>query len=101
MCYGKFDYLIQIKYCIYKIDGFKESTIQPGLYYVESDNYMPLRGNGWYYHNMIVIVLIWTLLNLRISNMSLNLPYHFQNVIIINSLITVINIENYSKLAIY
>ena len=23
------------------------------LYYVESDYYMPLRGNGWYYHNMI------------------------------------------------
>ena len=24
-----------------------------GLYYVESDNYFPMRGNGWYYEPMI------------------------------------------------
>ncbi len=23
------------------------------MYYVETDNYMPMRCNGWYYHNMI------------------------------------------------
>ncbi len=36
-----------------KVDEFKGTIIRPGLYYVESDNYMPLCGNGWYYHNMI------------------------------------------------
>jgi hypothetical protein len=36
-----------------KVDEFKGTIIRPGLYYVESDNYMPLRGNGYYYHNMI------------------------------------------------
>ena len=25
----------------------------PGLYYVETDNYVPLRGNGWYYYPTI------------------------------------------------
>jgi hypothetical protein len=29
-----------------KIDEFKGTKIRPGLYYVEIDNYMPLRGNG-------------------------------------------------------
>ena len=24
-----------------------------GLYYIESDNYIPLRGNGWYYYPMV------------------------------------------------
>ena len=39
------------------IDEFKGATIRPGLYYVETENYMPLRGNGWYYHNMICYCL--------------------------------------------
>ena len=24
-----------------------------GLYYIESDNYIPLRGNGWYYYPIV------------------------------------------------
>jgi hypothetical protein len=33
------------------IEEFKfNSEIIEGLYYIESDNYFPLRGNGWYYH---------------------------------------------------
>ena len=28
--------------------------IREGLYYVETDNYRPLRGNGWYYHPLIM-----------------------------------------------
>ena len=48
--YGKFDYCVFTVFD--KVDEFKGTIIRPGLYYVESDNYMPLRGNGWYYHNM-------------------------------------------------
>ncbi len=42
--YGKFDYCVFTVFD--KVYEFKESTIQPGLYYVESDNCMPLCGNG-------------------------------------------------------
>jgi hypothetical protein len=28
------------------------SEIIEGLYYIETDNYFPLRGNGWYYHSL-------------------------------------------------
>ena len=31
---------------------YKNQT-EPGLYYVESKSYFPLRGNGWYYYPMI------------------------------------------------
>ena len=49
--YGKYHYCVFTVFD--KVDEFKGATIRPGLYYVESDNCMPLRGNGWYYHNMI------------------------------------------------
>ena len=28
------------------------TEIIEGLYYIETDNYFPLRGNGWYYHSL-------------------------------------------------
>ena len=28
-----------------------------GVYYTESENYLPLHGNGWYYHNMMIYCL--------------------------------------------
>jgi hypothetical protein len=28
-------------------------SIDAGIYFVETDNYFPLRGNGWYSHAMI------------------------------------------------
>ena len=48
-------------YCVFtvfdKVRKFKPVVqtrfIKEGLYYVVSNNYMPLRGHGWYYHNMI------------------------------------------------
>jgi hypothetical protein len=42
-------------YCVDQVDELRGSFIRPGLYYVECDNksYMPLRGNGWFNHNMI------------------------------------------------
>ena len=31
----------------------EKSPIYEGLYYIETDNYLPLRGNGWYYHSIV------------------------------------------------
>ena len=37
-----------------KVEEFNEDdVVECGMYYVESRNYMPLRGNGWYMHNTI------------------------------------------------
>jgi hypothetical protein len=79
--YGKFDYCIFTVFD--KVDEFEGSTIQPDLYYVESDNYMPLRGNGWYYHNMICFCLDNDIIKPDNINMLLNLHFHYQNIIII------------------
>ena len=45
-------------YCVFNVmDDPKKINfnmeIREGLYYVESDNCFPLRGNGWYYHSLI------------------------------------------------
>ena len=45
-------------YCIFNVmDEPKtlnvKSPIFEGLYYIETDNYLPLRGNGWYYHSIV------------------------------------------------
>ena len=45
-------------YCVFtvfnKVKKYKiRDELLKGLYYVESDNYLPLRGNGFYYHNMV------------------------------------------------
>jgi hypothetical protein len=57
------------EYMFDKVELFKArikgTEIQPGLYYVECNNYMPLRGNGWYSHKMFYIVLKITLLHNR------------------------------------
>jgi hypothetical protein len=53
--YGDYDYCVFTVFD--KVEEFKGTNITPGLYYVESENYMPLRCNGWYYHNMIVYCL--------------------------------------------
>jgi hypothetical protein len=42
-------------YCVFNVmDDIEDfninSGITEGLYYIESDNYFPLRGNGWYFH---------------------------------------------------
>ena len=53
--YGEFDYCIFTVFD--RVEEFKGNKIRPGLYYVESDNYMPLRGNGWVYHNIVCYCL--------------------------------------------
>lgn len=47
------------------LDSFTEYNGQttPGLYYVESDNYMPLRGNGFYYYPVIKYCLDNNIIN--------------------------------------
>jgi hypothetical protein len=45
-------------YCVFNVmDDPKEFNInmeiREGLYYIESDNFFPLRGNGWYYHSLV------------------------------------------------
>jgi hypothetical protein len=35
-----------------KLEIYNDHTC-PGIYYVETKNYFPMRGNGWYYNNMI------------------------------------------------
>jgi 5-methylcytosine-specific restriction enzyme A len=44
-------------YCIFNVmdepEEYKDSKIIEGLYYIETDSYFPLRGNGWYYHSLV------------------------------------------------
>ncbi len=45
-------------YCVLNaVDDPKEFNInmeiREGLYYIESDIFFPLRGNGWYYHSLV------------------------------------------------
>jgi hypothetical protein len=83
--YSKYDYCVFTVFD--KLEVFEVTTIVPGLYYVESDNYLPLRGNGFYYHNMICYCLennIITLYDIKFvikSSLTLKKDY------IINSLI--------------
>jgi len=68
-----------------KVEEFKatKNKIKPGLYYVETDNYFPLRCNGWYYHNMIWYCLennIIKLDNIKyVIKSSLSLPSNYYN----------------------
>ena len=39
-----------------------------GLYYIESDNYFPMRGNGWYYETLVNYCLtndLFTAINIK------------------------------------
>ena len=41
-----------------KIEPYVETKkIQPGIYFVETANYFPMRGNRWYHHTMIKYAL--------------------------------------------
>ncbi len=54
-----------------------------GLYYIESDNYIPLRGNGWYYYPMVdyclknEIIKPYQIKYVVLS--SLSIPYNYYN----------------------
>jgi hypothetical protein len=95
-------YYGQFEYCVFtvfdKVDEFNSTKIKPGLYYVESDHYMPLRRNGWYYHNMIWYCLeknITKLDNIKyVMKSSLSLPKNYYNKFIDHCYK---NIKDYSK----
>jgi len=97
--YGEYDYCVFTVFD--KVEEFKGRIIKAGLYYVESDNYMPLRGNGWYYHNMICYCLennIIKLDNIKyVIKSSLTIKKNYYNKFIDHCYK---NIEGYSKLAI-
>ena len=85
-----------------KVRKYKpRNSIKEGLYYVSSDNYMPLRGNGWYYHNMVCYCLendIIKLDNIKyVIKSSLSLKKDYYNKFIDHCYT---NIKDYSKLAI-
>ena len=40
-------------------------SIDAGIYFVETDNYFPLRGNGWYSHAMIDYVFSKNIIHKR------------------------------------
>ena len=97
--YGDLDYAVFTVFD--QPTEFKDPFIVPGLYYVESDNYIPLRGNGWYYHNMIIYCLeneIIKLDNIKyVVKSSLSLPKSYYNGFIDYCYN---NITNYEKLAV-
>ena len=55
MLYNKYNYPLFT--VMDKIDEFHGDYSRPGLYYVECDNYFPLRGNGWYSQSIITYCL--------------------------------------------
>ncbi len=75
-----------------KVDEFKGTKIRPGLYYVETDNYMPMRCNGWYYHNMVCYCLETDIVKLDNIKYVIKSSLSLKKTIIINSLIIVIQI---------
>ena len=54
-----------------------------GLYYIESDNYIPLRGNGWYYYPMVDYCLQQNIIRSDqikyVVLSSLSVPYDYNN----------------------
>jgi len=44
-------------YCVFNVmdepEVFESFKIIEGFYYIETDTYFPLRGNGWYYHSLV------------------------------------------------
>jgi Zn finger protein HypA/HybF involved in hydrogenase expression len=48
--YSKYDYAVFT--VMDDVEAYTGQT-EAGIYYVETDNYLPLRGNGWYYYPMV------------------------------------------------
>jgi len=52
LLYSKYD--IPIYTVLDKPTVYKNEKIEPGFYFIESNNYFPLRGNGWYTQPLII-----------------------------------------------
>ncbi len=44
---------IPVYTCMDEPRPYVDGTIQCGFYFIESDKYFPLRGNGWYYYGLV------------------------------------------------
>ena len=80
LLYSKYDYplfTVMDEPVIYK--GIKKA----GLFYVETESYLPLRGNGWYYQPMIEYCLLNNIItesNIKyVIYSSLTVPYNYYN----------------------
>ena len=51
---NKFDYPL---FTVMDSKQIYHGQTSPGIYYIESDNYMPMRGNGWYSYPMVAYCL--------------------------------------------
>ena len=55
LMFGEYDYPVFT--CMDNVEVYNNQT-GTGIYYVETDNTFPLRGNGWYYYNTIDFCLL-------------------------------------------
>ena len=73
-------------YCLFtvmdKVDEYKGEKL-PGLYYIETESYFPVRGNGWYYLPMINYCLEYNIINEKdikyVVYSSLSIDKHYYN----------------------
>ena len=65
-----------------KLEPYKNHSC-PGVYYVQTKNYFPMRGNGWYYNNMIEYALTEKLITTDdikyVIKSSLSIPSNYYN----------------------
>jgi hypothetical protein len=65
-----------------KLEPYKNHSC-PGVYYVQTKNYFPMRGNGWYYNNMIEYALAEKLITTDdikyVIKSSLSIPSNYYN----------------------
>jgi hypothetical protein len=54
MMHNEFDYPI---FSVMDRPVVYKNQTRPGLYYIESDLYLPIEGNGWYYYPMVSYLL--------------------------------------------
>jgi hypothetical protein len=65
-----------------KLEPYKNHSC-PGVYYVQTKNYFPMRGDGWYYNNMIEYALTEKLITTDdikyVIKSSLSIPSNYYN----------------------
>jgi len=62
--HSEFDYCLFTVMDDIKVFNSAVDTIKPGRYFLETKQYMPCRGNGWYYHNTVSFFLEQDLITL-------------------------------------
>ena len=76
-----------------KVEAYDENKqLRTGCYYVETDQYFPMRGVGWYSLPMIEYCLENKLIKHKDIKYSIKVYYQFLALIIMNSLIYAIKV---------